>query len=86
MAENTYKVDEVHQWDTLVHVEGLPVSLGSAALLMKCPNVGLQPVCILGDVTVWIDTTSLTSVTEHNRWLTSGGIPERHFSTEGYVV
>ena len=40
----------------------------------------------LGDVTVWIDTTSLTSVTEHNRWLTSGGIPERHFSAEGYEV
>lgn len=86
MAENTYNVDEVHQRDTLVHVKGLPERLGSAALLMKAPNVGFRPVSILGDVTVWIDTTSLTSVTEHNRWLTSGGIPARHFSTEGYEV
>lgn len=43
-------------------------------------------VSIRDDVTVCIDTTSLTSVTEHNRWLTSGGIPEKHFSTEGYEV
>lgn len=40
MAENTYNVDEVHQRDTSVHVEGLPERLGSAALLMKGLNVG----------------------------------------------
>lgn len=40
VTENTYNVDEVHRWDTLVHVEGLPERLGSAALLMKGLNVG----------------------------------------------
>lgn len=40
MAENTYNVDEVHRWDTLVHVEGLPERLVSAVLLMKGLNVG----------------------------------------------
>lgn len=40
VAENTYNVDEVHRWDTLVHVEGLPERLGSAGLLMKGLHVG----------------------------------------------
>lgn len=73
-------------WRTPECVEGLPERLGSAALLTTGPNVGLKPVSALGEVTVWIDTTSLTSVTEHNRWPTSGWIPGRHFSTEGCEV
>lgn len=73
-------------WGTVVHNEGLPERPGPAGLLMKCPSVGLGPVCVLGDVTVCRDTTRLTSVTEHNRWLTSGRGPERHFSAEGYEV
>lgn len=35
VAESTYTVDEVHQWDTSIHAERLPERLGSAVLLMN---------------------------------------------------
>lgn len=50
----------------------------------ECPEWRFWVVSAQGDVTIGTDTTRLTSVAEHNRWLTSGGNPEMHFSTKGY--